>query len=210
LEREDWSRTLNPTLLARFQWEGLGNAWIVRGDVHDHGKGLVIGCLAIKETDYHDPEGIKKELLRKIPTGSLLREVISQLTYEKRLLRAGDALGFATPPELQPSRRKVASALKRTPRGPGRPALTDERLRQVAIDYLEEQDRDGRGIGIHERIADRWWRRGRDVSEKTVQGWVRRAEHAGWLTRAIPGRLGRAPGPRLQAERAQRKRGAAR
>jgi hypothetical protein len=77
---------------------------------------------------------------------------------------------------------------------PGRPKLSDDLLRQVAIAYLAEM-RSGRGV--LRRLGERFER-----PETTIRDWVRIARREGWLGPATKsGRRGADPGPRLLAER---------
>jgi hypothetical protein len=75
-------------------------------------------------------------------------------------------------------------------RRPGRPPLSDEHLRAVALAYLEELKR---GRGVLHRLGERF-----DREPETMRDQVRIARRKGFLSAAPEaGRKGGRPGPRL-------------
>lgn len=75
-------------------------------------------------------------------------------------------------------------------------ALTDERLREVALVYLSEASKGA--AKAMSRVAERY-----DKPEQTVRQWVARARRDGWLAPGIRGRPMVEAGPRLVAESAR-------
>ncbi|OBK13320.1 hypothetical protein [Mycobacterium asiaticum] len=82
-----------------------------------------------------------------------------------------DAMAKHAPPGAAPTR----SSANRV----GRPSLSPEFLAQVAVWAREESVLGG---GVYRRVADRAADAlGRDVSDDTVKGWIKRCKHAGLL-----------------------------
>ncbi|MEU4332576.1 hypothetical protein [Nonomuraea dietziae] len=71
----------------------------------------------------------------------------------------------------------------------GRPPLDDGLLRQLALAYLATASS---GPGLVRRLARQF-----DRPEPTIKDWIAAARERGFLSAAVPGRRGAAPGPRL-------------
>lgn len=113
-----------------------------------------------------------------LPPSELVEELAKETARQvEQMARAGDA-----------------AAKKAKQRG-GRAPLTDEHLRDVAVEYLKLQADLGPRGGILQAMSDR-----RDVPLGTIRDWVRRASEAQFLDRAKQGKVGRNPGPRLRAK----------
>lgn len=134
------------------------------------------------------------------PDGGITSAVLRELSPPRAIQEAAAGLEeFAAPGTfgelLLRWRTEAVQAYERTlPSGPkgGRPRLSDEHLRAVALAYLEELNR---GRGLLKRIGERF-----EVSEGTVRGWVHLARKAGFLAPAQQGKRGSGPGPRLAEE----------
>lgn len=85
----------------------------------------------------------------------------------------------------------------------GRPAITDDLLRQLTEAYLEETA-DGAPSGPLARVAARF-----DRPTETIRTWLARARKEGWLAPAVKGRAGGEPGPKLLVYRMARDAGMA-
>ncbi|WP_198519597.1 hypothetical protein [Microbacterium sp. BR1] len=146
------------------------------------------------EDDSPEPEQlITSDVLRRIPIGRIIAMSQQSLAQEEwrtdgiQVLmgrdRGPDELTHAETNALE----SAVLAANRTKRG--RPPLPDETLAAVAHAYLEEAPA---GVGLLKRLSQRFNR-----PEPTVRDWIATARREGFLTAAVPGKRGAAPGPRL-------------
>lgn len=156
-------------IAARFKYRADGVE--MAGDVVHSPTGLAVTRIEVRGTS---PQGIKHRLFRALPLGAIIAEVQASLT----------------PPSLR--------ATERHPLPPGRTAMTDDLLQQVAIAYLDESG-PGKDRAVIHRLAHRFGR-----PQGTVRTWVWRARQEGWLGPGTRGRKGAAPGYRLLAARKER------
>ena len=151
--------------------------WTARGVVSRSTQGLVITHIEIDPAD--DGAGITITMLRDIPVRTILAR--AQSLMASVLIHPAFRGSEPDPAPVKPQ--------------PGRAPLTDEFLREIALDYLAETA-PGKPRGAISRLAQQ-----RDKPAPTVSRWVGRAREAGWLGPAVPGREGGEPGPRLLSAR---------
>jgi hypothetical protein len=151
-----------------------GDGWTATGSVSRTSQGLVISHLEVDPDE--EGTGITTAMLRDVPTRKILSSArwIQSLALRHPAVRADQ--------EQMPT---LASPVE------GRAPITDEFLRRVALDYLEETA-PGKPRGAISRLTKRYGK-----STPTVSRWVGKAREAGWLGPAVPGREGGEPGPRM-------------
>jgi hypothetical protein len=182
-----------PELVCDWRWWGPTRAWDVVGSLVRVKSALALGQLTVVphgsvSDDFETAPEVLPEAsitagtLKAIPLGRLLAQVHADL-YR----RASDA------PKNEQWARHVVEVFNASPTETsvrtGRPALSDDLLREVAIAYLTEAEK---GPGLTSRVADRFNR-----PSETIRDWIRASRKRGYLTKADPGRRGAAPGPRL-------------
>lgn len=123
------------------------------------------------------PPGVSTKLLRSI--------TLDPLEVEAR--RATKAAWVDMVDRFEDEHEANKQGVKKS----GRPPLTREHHRRVALAYLDLQAQ-GHGRGIIQELA-----RVLDVTPTKASDWVHRARKAGFLSPAIPGRPGAEPGPAL-------------
>lgn len=147
----------------------------------------------VSEEQHGERPLITSDLLRRIPLGLILAEAQKALAEDDWREDGIQVLmgSWRTPDELTAqevrvleSANKAAAETRR-----GRPELSDELLDEVARAYLREA---AAGSGLTRRLALHF-----DRPEATVRDWVAAARRRGFLSAAVPGRRGAAPGPRL-------------
>lgn len=170
--------------VAKFRFDGDG--WTATGIVSRNPQGLVISHLEIDPDT--DGAGITIPMLRAVPVRDILAEARWLHTLASR----------------HPSRAQMNTDAEMPtfadPSSP-RPPITDEFLRRVALDYLEETA-PGMPRGAIERLTKRYGK-----STPTVSRWVGKAREVGWLGPAVSGRVGGEPGPRMLRGRSHSQRG---
>lgn len=167
----------NPAALgpvAEFRYTG--DSWTATGTVSRTAQGLVITHLEVDPDN--DGAGITIPMLRAVP----VREILSEARWVQTLAMRHPAQRHLHEPEDEPTYADPSSP---------RPPITDEFLRRVALDYLEETA-PGKPRGAIERLTQRYGK-----STPTVSRWVGKAREAGWLGPASSGRAGGEPGPRM-------------
>lgn len=161
--------------------------WRARWVIAEQDGRPVARSLTIEPTVQRTPPGgVTSNLLRELSSSQAIAAVNERL---QRPLEADWPVGL----NIKWARRDIEEMIEApsdpTPK-PGRPRLSDELLRDVAIAYLEEQ---ARGRGVLRRLAERFNR-----PEPTLRDWVRLARVRQWLGPAPKqGRGGGGPGPRL-------------
>lgn len=158
------------------------------------------GPFGPEEDDDEDQEPadgplITSDLLRRIPLGTIIARAQRSLAQDEWrqegimvLMGPDRAPENMTPAETE-ALETGARAAAETRRG--RPPVSDEHLSAVAHAYLEQAQR---GPGLTSRLASQF-----DRPEATVRDWITMARRRGFLTPAVRGRRGAAPGPRLSA-----------
>jgi hypothetical protein len=138
--------------------------------------------------------GITTSLLRKIPLGKIVaraQEELADLSWEDEgiIMIPGGTVG---PEELSAQSLTALEAVSQLSAGRtrGRPRLDDALMADVARAYLRQAPA---GPGLIRRLAQHF-----DRPEPTIRDWVAAARTRGFLSSAVPGRRGAAPGPRLQ------------
>ncbi len=153
------------------------DGWTASGTIKRTPQGLVVSRLEI--TPDEDGPGITMPMLRSVP----VREILAEARWLNALVARHPA-----------ARRRGSPDLPTLASPPvGRAPITDEFLRRVALDYLDETA-PGQPRGAISRLTTKYGK-----STPTVSRWVGKARDAGWLGPAVPGREGGEPGPRLLA-----------
>lgn len=161
---------------------GNGEDWVVQGDVSRSPQGLVISRMEIwPGTPGDEPyASVTARILRAVPVGEILSKVTSTaFVMEPLLAESSYPLTPQAPADEKPR--------------PGRAPLTDELLREIALEYLEET-RPGMPRGAVQRMAAKHER-----PVPTISRWLKRAREDQWLGPAAQGREGGEAGPRLVA-----------
>ncbi|MFC0623213.1 hypothetical protein [Kribbella deserti] len=162
------------------------DGWQARWVLVEHEGAVVVRSLHLEPEDRTTPSGgITTNLLRELSPGRAVAAAAARLSggldpqswEDLRLIHAQrDASEFGPPADES--------------RGPGRPRLSDDHLRAVALAYLEELKG---GPGVLKRLGRRF-----DREWQTMRDQVRIARRRGYLTDAPKaGRKGAMPGPRL-------------
>lgn len=175
--------------LFRRSW-GYFDGWSTSVDPGTDGAG------GLGDEEDHSPQPeqlITSDVLRRIPVGRIIAMAQQSLAQEGWRTdgiqvimgpdRGADELTDAEASALE----AAVLAAKQTKRG--RPPIPDETLTAVAYAYLEEAPA---GVGLLRRLSRRF-----DRPEPTVRDWIATARREGFLTAAVPGKRGAAPGPRL-------------
>lgn len=170
----------------RFTYEG--PEWAVSGRVRDEEGGPRLLSLEIRPAD---PDGaVSAALVRGVPVGKIVASLRTLLSLDRSHREAyGPAGPFSR--EYTP----LADNPSKTPRRGGKPAVSDERLREVAEAYLVETA-PGMPARPLLRLAEKF-----GSPEETVRTWVARARKEGWLAPGVKGRAGGEPGQKLLAAR---------
>lgn len=181
----NWTMTVslhegNETGTARFTCAPRDNGLLVSGTVKATDHGIVITSM---ELATQATSGITAGVSSSFPVGELLAYIRTARVLEE----PRQALGLHSLPV------KAAEPPSRPRRG-GRPSVTDETMRALALAYLEETAHD-KPSGSVGRLAQRFGR-----PEETIRTWIARARRDGWLTAAVKGRRGAEAGPRLRGE----------
>ncbi len=150
--------------------------WTARGVVSRSTQGLVISHIEIDSGG--DGAGITITMLRDVPVRAILARAQSLMAA----VLIHPAFRSPGPGPSEPVKPQ-----------PGRAPLTDDFLRDIALEYLAETA-PGKPRGAIGRLAKL-----RNKPTPTVSRWVGRTREAGWLGPAVPGREGAEPGPRLLA-----------
>jgi hypothetical protein len=169
-----------------------GGDWRARWVLAEQNGGLVVRGLSLEPTTQSTPpSGITSSLLRSLSPSRIAAEAAHAALEDF----PGQDVWWASLRVKWAKEEVVEHRLQDQPGPrPGRPKLSDDLLRDVAIAYLEEM-RAGRGV--LRRLGERFER-----PETTIRDWVRIARREGWLGPAAKsGRRGADPGPRLLAER---------
>jgi hypothetical protein len=150
----------------------------------------------------------------RIPIGAIRQEVIDRVRKIPDYADvASQFLAYDDPARLSPEKEasvvkaaatgKAAAARNaKTIRGsglsPGRPRLTDDFLRDVALTYLELFPTESKriAIAVTERLRETLGNKSLKVN--TVKSWIYRARQEGWLVRTGKGRPDAEPGWRLK------------
>lgn len=188
----------DPRKICEFRWWGPTEAFDVVGVLAQQDRRLAVRSLRVVPhgLDVDDSadvpgEGVTPSLLRKVPLPRLIAQVHADLlaTAERGDMYSGGDV--PTPLWLKNLQALTPAVPQKDARKGGRPAVSEDLLRQVAVAYLAEQHA---GRGLHDRIADR-------ISQpaKRVPDLIRLARAADLLTPAAPGKRGAAPGPQLLA-----------
>ncbi|MGW3910570.1 hypothetical protein ACWEBX_03445 [Streptomyces sp. NPDC005070] len=149
-------------------------ALTVTGEARLSGQTVQLTRLEVRPTD--PAAALTAAQVKGLPFGRVVSSLQTLLALNEGRLPAGPA----TRPEKPES-----------PRRGGRPAITDDLLRQLAEAYLEETA-EGAPSGPLTRVAARF-----DRPTETIRTWLARARKEGWLAPAVKGRAGGEPGPRL-------------
>lgn len=190
--------SMQPDTVCNWRWWGPEPAWDVLGYVLRRGNGLVLERVQVvphgwfdEPEDEGDPDAptattsVSPSLLKAIPLTRLMAQVHGDL-----LRRASQTVA-----DEQWARhvREVAASAQLAPSSrTGRPSLSHDLLREVALAYLKEAEV-GRGLTL--RLAVKF-----DRPQATIRDWIRAARREGFLSEAKPGRLDAAPGWRLLDE----------
>ncbi len=149
-------------------------ALTVTGEARLSGQTVHLTRLEVRPTD---PAGaLTAAQVKGLPFGRVVSSLQTLLALDEGRLPADPT----TRPEKPGS-----------PRRGGRPAITDDLLRQLAEAYLEETA-EGAASGPLTRVAARFNR-----PTETIRTWLARARKEGWLAPAVKGRAGGEPGPKL-------------
>jgi hypothetical protein len=188
-----------PDTVCTWRWWGPTAEWDVVGTVVRAAARLRLERLTVLphgRYDHEEDEGamddqldadlsVTPTLLKSVPLGRLMAQVHSDLF--RRAATTSDTEQWARLVRQVAEEESVAPS----PRT-GRPALSHDLLREVAVAYLEEAEN---GRGLTARLAVRF-----DRPQATVRDWIRAARREHFLTEAEPGRAGAAPGWRLLDE----------
>jgi hypothetical protein len=144
--------------------------------------------------------GISTEILRAIPVGkiraSIQREVLAQEGFDilQVELRRSPAVGA--------HRKAAAEAVRGRKLGRGRPRLTDEFLREVAVVALQIQAEGVPKGGLRQAVGERFG----NATAATVRDWFSRCREIGFLSQTHQGQRGVMPGQRLYDQETDAKR----
>lgn len=197
-----------PALPATVQIDGPGIGTFTKLFVLDDGReftcdgrvAIVDGVPVVTDVLVSSWAGVDSTMMRAVRPAELVREVTRIFRSVASSSYDGDGLSAHLSPVEWAAAQEMAGDLGQEPTGGrGRPRLSDEHLRDVAVQYLaaqtevDEQRAAGtRGTSTISLLAERLER-----PEKTVEDWIRRAAKAGYLSKAVKGRAGRDAGPRL-------------
>lgn len=182
----DWTMSVtlhagNEMGSARFTCVPRDSALTISGVVKVTDRGIVITSM---EWTTDAESGITAGMNRDFRVGELLAYIRTARAFDD----ARRSFGLQSPPVT------VVEPPKRPRRG-GRPSVTEEMMRTLALAYLEETTH-GKPTGSVGRLALRFER-----PEETIRTWLARARKDGWLTAAVKGRRGAEAGPRLQGRK---------
>ena len=174
-------------IVGRFGLRDPEGNWLLEvGCRRTPGGGLVIAQITIEPDTGSMDVGVTAKTLRKIPVGRIL-DAIKVLVETRLLQEQGTRLLLGEEPAEVRYDPFPVGAL--APRRGGRPPLSDELLREVALAYLEAAKE---GNAINETLARKFNR-----PNETIRTWVRKSRRAGWLGEARQGASTMTLGPRL-------------
>jgi hypothetical protein len=187
-----------PETVCSWRWWGPLPGWDVFGWIVRVGDKLVLERVSIVphgsyEDDWEDDTGEATSATTSLPT-SLMRQIpLSRLMAQVRVDLVRRAATAPAREQWAQHVLAVAGSLEDEPiRGPGRAALSDDLLFDVAVAYLEEAEH---GRGVWGRMATRLGQ-----PEARVRELIRAARKRGYLSDAEPGKRDAQAGPRMLAE----------